>query len=1305
MRRLLALATFLALALAAPESFAQRVTFSCDERADQWDKKIIACPGPGKAYPQDAAGWKDGVVVELSGFSYSQSNGSPTTKIDSHWFTEDGQPLRGKTALISPLVPPARDQVNPGLVIGVNGAFQGLLQTQPSHIIAPGRYKVLFRATFLCGEERSNPLSRYPGRCSREIIPTQLPAGFNVMPGVDDTRLVYEGPWGFSEYAWAAIEVLPDKRPEPQFVGQLICVHTVGQTCLARSRFYFDSGLNRHLAKNRGCVKMYRKDVPGTYPFPAQLRDQNGRLVSGAEFYQLTGFGTMPGAGTWEARLECLDAPPVKLGEYVLNEEPKPVPDRPAAPDTIQVTLSPVKPSTQDPNFSRPGIGEIYVGDWLIARLPPEVTTVSKVDIGMNLAGSQSESFCHLRLRNVQTPAVDRYLVEGSVRFAGTIYPLGSPGPPIAVEAKLPNDIGPGRYSIELSCPMASYQNRSEIRYGPLLARSPYEFEIKAPRRPKALLKTTSARAPSGNPLVDGLWRCTLCNGDFYTLTISGLQAGDTLVEARWGVRREFGCSPRNASCQDAFPIVGYERAASGGVITLSGKIPEGTDGDFNSRHSLQIVLRDADGRTYMIPGSDIAVYPLPKNGEDLAGGFNFYRPCAGFDNRTQPLIDIDPVVDLSGEGLLKLSARGFECLSDIAIRMEAREPAPLADQIGLVKADGAGTVSARLPLTTLLRAEWQRQVRAPVTAKVIVSSSTGRSVIANVQLLPPTAITVTPDQPNVGESIAVAWKGFSGSATLYIDGGVLKDQIYLEKADPVIRVRLPDALTGPRVLRLVDVYGKWAEARIRIAGEGGASKVCVKPCLYAPPTARQGDEILVRYGGFTRTAAVAFFLNGFEFRTAYQGTLLDSIRLRIPAGLKDGSYVLSARSGEQFAQATIIVGGNRRIALAARPVNAGDDPVRYVAGTHSVHVKGNGWYPKGNFSAKLIGVDANRPDGVDHQRLYELVGFTNGCASFVGPHKAYGKPCDDNTGEIDQFWSLDANVAAGQYVLTLSDGLSEGVTENVFVVGVAPPQPDPTPQAKGELAPAKALPGATVTFSGAGFPPGAELAARFDGQPLAIQGATRAGADGKVAGLRFAVPRNAAPGEHLVMLRATPAQNARSAQSAARSADAVELRHTFTVLQPEPLAGPQAGPQPAPQPVAESKPKPAPVSNPPETGPSVGRTCDPSLRKFWQPGCVDGPQAGPQPAPQPVVQSKPKPAPVSNPPEMKPAPPATPVAAPAPPAPKPPVTQVAVCDSKRPRYAQPGCVEPASAPGTGAGAPQKCNSSIPRYAQPDCTP
>lgn len=139
------------------------------------------------------------------------------------------------------------------------------------------------------------------------------------------------------------------------------------------------------------------------------------------------------------------------------------------------------------------------------------------------------------------------------------------------------------------------------------------------------------------------------------------------------------------------------------------------------------------------------------------------------------------------------------------------------------------------------------------------------------------------------------------------------------------------------------------------------------------------------------------------------------------------------------------------------------------------------------------------------------------------------------------------------------------------------------------------------------------------------------------------------------------------------------------------PAAAKQAKPAPQPKPVPQPTPPtitPAPLPKAAPATESGPKACNPELPRLWQPGCVDASASGP------ALQPKPTPQPV--PPTTTPAPP--PKAAPQLPS--------ALCDENRPRYAQPGCVEPPSAPQKpGGGAPQKCDERIPRYAQPGCIP
>lgn len=1048
-RKLIAAGIAALLALAASVASSAEATLDCGEHASHWDAGVVACPAPGRMYPQEGT-WRDGTVVTLRGFSYTTSNGFPTTAISEYWFTEAGQYLPGrKSALIRPLD-------GTSLQIGPDGTFRGVMYSQPASIIPPGRYRILFRASVPC---------RPPGDpwCDTQPRPVTLPAGFDVTVGRDPPELSHDSSLRRSEFAWAAIEVLAGQRPEPEpGTYRLIC-QPLGSDCVAGGAFYFETGgPSRYLRTGTGCINFYRRIAEGRYGAAerATLTDQKGMSVYGARNYRLAGHGRLPDSGTWQARFECHSGEPVVLGEYALAAPIEPVEPAKEPPGIITVDLTPPLAVRTEVDFARPQAGAIYAGDELIARLPPEVTHVSSLSDSIgSLATTRSASRCSLRAWQTGTRSIQmlgkpsQWYLEGRVRFAGA---SAVPVPPIAVQARLPAGLAPGAYQLELFCPDSVYHRVAR----PLLAKTTQAFEVLAPRRPTAVLRVPPPRT-SGNPQVDRLWRCVLCNGDSYRLTIGGLEAGDVLVQARWGRNGDLGCAPRNALCQDDFPLIGYERAAAGDILVLEGRIPTEADRDFQQYHALEITLRDRRNRIYTIPDRDLIVEPAPLDPEGLRRGFNFYRACAAYDAAEMPLIEqIDPEADLSGAAPLRLRARGFECLSNsVTVRLEAREPVPLNQTVATLTASAEGVAGGELVLAQLLDQDWQRQLRAPVVARLTIGTSAERAASADITLLPPVALAVTPSDPLAGQRIGIAWKGFTAnsSAVLYLDDTVLKERVLLDPGDALITVQLPEALTGRYLLTMRDASGREAQAPLEIRGDPDAGRLCRQPCLHLPASTQQGDEIRIGYGGFPSLAQVEFALGGYTFRSAYQSTLMDSLNFVIPGGLEDGRYRISAQSGAHAAEAEISVRGNRRISLLAQPVTPGADPVRYQPGVHSVHVEGSGWFQRGRFSATLLGLDPDQPDGYDRRRSYALADYRDGCVVDIERYR--GAPCDQRTGEIRQFWPIPASSAAGAYVLLLSDGLTESITENIFLVGETPVQPvvkrtDPPPVKRDEPEP-----------------------------------------------------------------------------------------------------------------------------------------------------------------------------------------------------------------------------------------------------------
>lgn len=219
------IAGVIGIAAANPAAGAE-ARLNCGDGAAHWDKNIVACPADGKAYPETKDGWRDGVVVDLSGFTYSENkNGFPLTAIDHWWFTPDGTLLRDKKAVIVPI-----DGKNASTTIRPNDGFRGRMITQPAQIIEPGRYKILFQAHVHCDP---------PGNasCNSNIRQIHLPGGFNVVPGVSPFNLVNDSGWIRSEFAWTKIEILGGERPGLDPVGFSLICQPLGTPCYAGSPF------------------------------------------------------------------------------------------------------------------------------------------------------------------------------------------------------------------------------------------------------------------------------------------------------------------------------------------------------------------------------------------------------------------------------------------------------------------------------------------------------------------------------------------------------------------------------------------------------------------------------------------------------------------------------------------------------------------------------------------------------------------------------------------------------------------------------------------------------------------------------------------------------------------------------------------------------------------------------------------------------------------------------------------------------------------------------------------------------------
>jgi len=529
------------------------------------------------------------------------------------------------------------------------------------------------------------------------------------------------------------------------------------------------------------------------------------------------------------------------------------------------------------------------------------------------------------------------------------------------------------------------------------------------------------------------------------------LEAGDEIVAAKWAEGIWQGSDPRG-SCRLEFPKIAFQCAASGDSASFSGTIPARYDGDSMTRHKLDIQLRDRQNHYYVIPGQDIAAEPEPGYWAPgygwPRGEFNFHRPCPDFDNNSRPEItQITRNVSLGGT--LTVQARNFECsLHDVAIKLKRDAPSPLDIDLENATTDVDGNLSAQVSLSRL-NPEWVKSITAPLQSTVVLRSYAGREVSAEVTLLPAIAITVKPERPAPGTRISVSWEGFrsNAGAKLYLDSEVLKENILLDKGDPVFQATLPDGLAGRHRLKLVDSASNAAETEIEIVGEGG-QVICREPCIRLPKRAKQGESFDGYIGGFQRNEQLVVNFGGlFEVGKLYQASAQVRQPILVPRGIIDGRYRVSVAAVSDPARTAgdelDVQGGYRQptLRVTCPRGQSNCDVPRFKPG-ESVNTTGLGWMVKGRFGATLIS-----------ERGKQAVPMrTDGCVWGIIGDTPAGKPCDEVLGEIDKFWALPKDAAGGAHVIEVTDGMAIARAGLWIETGQAPepklppPQPDPTP-------------------------------------------------------------------------------------------------------------------------------------------------------------------------------------------------------------------------------------------------------------------
>lgn len=196
-------------------AWAGSAVLKCDDRANDLDRKIVACRNAGTLYAVDNDGWRDGAIVELRGFTHVGERGKAPSPVTCYWFTQDGGYVEGKHGHLSNL----KGGFN---IIGPDNTFTGRLAIDGNRFPV-GHYKILFRVHVDCMANSS--LYASLRACSNNRPPVELPQGFHVDRSKGPSELVTESIWSRSEFASVEVEVRPaNERPESDTSGfRLTC--------------------------------------------------------------------------------------------------------------------------------------------------------------------------------------------------------------------------------------------------------------------------------------------------------------------------------------------------------------------------------------------------------------------------------------------------------------------------------------------------------------------------------------------------------------------------------------------------------------------------------------------------------------------------------------------------------------------------------------------------------------------------------------------------------------------------------------------------------------------------------------------------------------------------------------------------------------------------------------------------------------------------------------------------------------------------------------------------------------------------
>jgi hypothetical protein len=771
-------------------------------------------------------------------------------------------------------------------------------------------------------------------------------------------RLLYGTGATRSEFAWATVRILPGDRPKAgPGAFRLICP-SAGAGCVAGSRFELETvDPVPHFCP--GWIKFYKDGE--TFPWQVLLDDGNGNPVFGSRNYRLNGFGNMPGAGKWKAFLQCMGEPPTLLGEYLLSEAPKPPPPPPR--------VVPVKKFDLALRIQRKVLPKSY-------NAPYPTFGENEVYPGMELqlAVARPPDYPYSR----REPERYEVLLDG-VRLAES-YPYAWD-----TYFSLPSTLSSGPHRVTLRA--GHFEENAKIEFEGTMAID----AVGMPSPPRLSL-----------------------SGPVET----GREAFGAIAPVHPKMEVESVEVPDSDNVH--YPIKASSSSAAG-RIDLEFQVP------------IERVWRNHLGSGQASTETPVA---LRVNYRQKIGDAEWHRfqvrypvrvgiVCRG---KVDPRIEASPanfVLRPGGAAALKVS--GFPCGDRISVHSEgeggeridwgiASTLGPGGNVIGY-DFDGSGSIEVR-------GIEERVSPRKPQRLAFIVKGESGREARAAITVTPAAYIEVTPRTPKSGQWIQVKAFGFKANAYAHVYLG--EARLTPEHGKPLeagqpLEIRLPEGVAGRQTVRVQDSADHEAADTIEISGEG-ASAVCGKPCILLPRKAKQGDLFDAVIGGFLKNEQLVVRLDGlFEVAKPYQRDLMVKQPVRIPRGLGDGRYRVTAASlndPDRTASAEFDVEGGRLPPTLEIPCPK-NQPLcgapRFQPG-ESVHTKGIGWMMKGRFRAVLY-PEQGPPRAFDEYR--------EGCISGIVNGRLQGSPCDEEKGEIDKFWALPGDARGGAWVIEVSDGVA----------------------------------------------------------------------------------------------------------------------------------------------------------------------------------------------------------------------------------------------------------------------------------------